>query len=323
MTIRAMSFVCLLPALACGSGPGRPARAEDTSEATTPPGLSTGPVQIEMRNVRLHVADGIVLSVRYLRGEMLSRKPGTPPVFDDTRSYTLQLDTADISIDMPSLTRLMNDHVLGYDGAPLRDVTVDIDDGRLRQKGTLKKLIPIPFSTKASVAATADGRLQLRTESVRSFGVPTTTLLDLFGLELDDLVNLKRARGVEVIGDDLIIDPGAVLPPPTMRGHLARAEIVGDELQQVFASPGHKAPAPLSPPDSQARNYIYFSGSSIRFGKLTMSGADLQLIDSDGRDPFDFFPARYNRQLVAGHSKNTPQGGLKTYMPDYGDLPRR
>jgi hypothetical protein len=25
---------------------------------------------------------------------------------------------------------------------------------------------------------------------------------------------------------------------------------------------------------------------------------------------------------VAGYSKNTPRGGLETYMPDYDDLPR-
>jgi hypothetical protein len=67
---------------------------------------------------------------------------------------------------------------------------------------------------------------------------------------------------------------------------------------------------------------VYFSGASIRFGKLTMTGSDLQLIDADERDPFDFFPARYNRQLVAGYSKNTPNGGLETYMPDFEDLDR-
>ena len=51
-----------------------------------------------------------------------------------------------------------------------------------------------------------------------------------------------------------------------------------------------------------------------------MRDADLQLIDADPRDPFDFFPARYNAQLVAGYSKNTPAKGLKTYMPDFDDL---
>ena len=62
------------------------------------------------------------------------------------------------------------------------------------------------------------------------------------------------------------------------------------------------------------------SGGTIRFGKLTMTDADLQLIDADPKDPFDFYPARYDAQLVAGYSKNTPSKGLKTYMPDYGEL---
>ena len=85
-------------------------------------------------------------------------------------------------------------------------------------------------------------------------------------------------------------------------------------------APGGRAPAALTPPDPKAKHYVYFSGSIIRFGKLTMTGADLQLIDADERDLFDFFPAHYDAQLVAGYSKNTPQKGLKTYMPDYDDL---
>ena len=52
----------------------------------------------------------------------------------------------------------------------------------------------------------------------------------------------------------------------------------------------------------------------------SMKPADLQLIDSDPKDPFDFFPSKYQGQLVAGYSKNTPSGALRTYMPDYGDL---
>ena len=40
----------------------------------------------------------------------------------------------------------------------------------------------------------------------------------------------------------------------------------------------------------------------------------------DDRDDFDFYPAKYNAQLVAGYSKNTPERGLMTYMPDFNDL---
>ena len=70
-------------------------------------------------------------------------------------------------------------------------------------------------------------------------------------------------------------------------------------------------------PRTPRGNYIWFRGGTIRFGKLTMSDADLQLIDMHPADPFDFFSAKYSTQLVAGYSKNTPQQGLRTYMPDY------
>jgi len=50
---------------------------------------------------------------------------------------------------------------------------------------------------------------------------------------------------------------------------------------------------------------------------LTMTDADMRLIDADPKDPFDFFPDHYNDQLVAGYSKTTASGGLLVYMPDY------
>jgi hypothetical protein len=51
-----------------------------------------------------------------------------------------------------------------------------------------------------------------------------------------------------------------------------------------------------------------------------MVRTDLELIDQDPADPFDFSVPRYNDMLVAGYSRNTPALGLKTYMPDYDDL---
>jgi hypothetical protein len=69
-------------------------------------------------------------------------------------------------------------------------------------------------------------------------------------------------------------------------------------------------------------NYIYFRGGTLRFGRLTMTDTDLQLVDGDSSDPFDFFPERYQRQLIAGYSKNAPPGGLITFMPDQNQSAR-
>jgi hypothetical protein len=55
-------------------------------------------------------------------------------------------------MDMSSLTHLMNDYLFAYEGAPLRDISVEIDEGRLKQKATLRKGVPIPITTKATVS---------------------------------------------------------------------------------------------------------------------------------------------------------------------------
>jgi len=277
-------------------------------------------VLLEMKNVRLHVDDGIVLDVTRLRGVMVSRTAGSPPVFDDQRSYVLHLQTAAMAMDVASLQQLMNRHVFAYEGSPLKDLTVEAEGNRLKLKGKLHKGVDVPFSTTASVSVTSDGRLKLHSESMKALGMPAKGLLDLFGLELDDVMDLKKRRGVEVEDNDIIIAAGQVLPPPEIVGRLTKASVEGNRLVQVFDDPANGRPQPLARPDPKAPNYVYFNGGDIQFGKLTMHDADLQLIDSDPKDPFDFFPARYNAQLVAGYSKNTAKKGLKTYMPDFGDL---
>jgi hypothetical protein len=280
-------------------------------------------VQLEMRNVRLHLDDGIVLNVSRLRGIMVSRSAGTPPVFDDSRSYVLRLQTGTIAMDMASLQNLMNRHVFAYRASPLKDLTVQAEGGRLKMKGKLHKGVDLPFSTTVSVSTTEDGRLRLHAESMKALGIPAKGVLELFGLKLDDVMDMRKRRGVEVQDNDITIAAGQVLPPPEIVGRLSKVTVTGGSLVQVFDDPGNGRPSPLKLPSPSSRNYVYFGGGDIRFAKLTMHDADLQLIDSDPKDPFDFFPAKYSAQLVAGYSKNTPAKGLKTYMPDYEDLRNR
>ncbi len=241
--ITSLAVSLAIVTLAC-SKERAPASSDAPSQAPTssssaspvPAQSSKRPVQIEMKNVRLHADEGIVLDVRHLRGEMVSKVPGQPPVFDDQRSYVLHVHAADIAMDMTSLTNLMNRHVFAYEHSPLSDVKVEIDEGRLKLKATLHKGIPVPISMKADVLATPDGRMQLKTEKVSALSVPAKKLMSLFGLELDDVVSLKR-KGVEVQDNDVIIAPGLVLPPPEIQGRLTRVAIVNGRLEQTFGSP--------------------------------------------------------------------------------------
>jgi hypothetical protein len=271
---------------------------------------------IEMRNVALHLADGVILDVRTLDGEFVSHSRTEPPVFDDPGSYTLRMRAATLSMDGASLTNRLR---LGMASrpSPLKDVTVTIESGALHAKGKLQKGVAVPFSMTASVSATADGMLRLHATKLKAVGVPVKGLLDLLGLKMDDLMKMPPGSGMRADGDDLLLDTAALMPPPRTEGRLKSVAITGNRLALTMTGAGAPPPRPATLPLPGARNYLYFFGGSIRFGKLTMSDADMQLIDANPRDPFDFFPARYEAQLVAGYSRNTRRKGLQVFMPDY------
>jgi hypothetical protein len=142
--------------------------------------------------------------------------------------------------------------------------------------------------------------------------LPVKGLMKLFGLDMAKLINTRKTKGVTVDDNDIILDPALMLPPPQMRGRITAVRVEGDEIVQIFGKERPDQPA-AQPPS----NYMAYRGGVLRFGRLTMNNVDMQLIDADPTDPFEFFPDHYNEQLVAGYSKTTASGGLRVYMPDY------
>lgn len=280
---------------------------------------SRQPVEVEMRNVDLHVTTDITLHVTHLRGRFDPVGRRDVPYLDDKNSYAVNVDTGVVAIDLASLNALMT-RTLAGDRSNVDKLKIGVDDdGNLRQQGVIDKAVNIPFSVTAGVEATPDGKLRVFTKSVKGFGVPMKPLMKVFHLEMDDLLRVKSGNGVIVRDNDLILDPATLLPPPSIRGQVTSARIENNAVIQVF---GNGAERHLSPP-AVSPNFIYWRGGSLSFGKLTMASTDLELVDMDPKDPFDFSVERWNDQLVAGYSKTTSVRGLKAHMPDYNDLRKR
>ncbi len=298
-----------------------PSSAPDVPVATTglperAPALgSSGPVSVDFQNVHFRLGPGIVLEVRHLQGALIALRPGLPPIFDDVASYFLRIDAGEVAMTPASLTALLNTRVFNYEGAPITDVDVSIEGGRLKQKGTLHKGVGVPFTILADIAATSDGRIRLHPQSVKAAGMPIGGLMGALHLELDDLVSSNRARGFEAQNDDFLLRPDRLLPDPKISGRLTRIRIEGDRIVETFGS---------SPPAhaTGGGNYMHYRGNLLRFGRLTMNDTDMRLIDADPSDPFDFSPREYVKHLVAGYSKNTADGRLRVYMPDYDQASR-
>jgi len=266
-----------------------------------------------MSNVNFRLARDIVLEIHKLRGELESTRPGGPVTFDDSSSFDVLIDSAEVAITPASLTALMNSYVLAYEGAPIKSVRVSVDGDHIIQKGTVHKKIDLPFEIEGSVSATENGDIRVHAEKIKSAHIPVKGLMHLFGEDLSKLIHQNAARGMNIVGDDIILTPRTLTPPPHLKGRITHASIADGKIIQVFDSGEHRAA--LNPP-YRSRAYIYHRGGVLRFGKLTMDDADLEIV-GDRPGVFDFFQREYQKQLVAGYSKNTAANGLVAHMVDY------
>jgi len=277
-----------------------------------------GPTETQMRNVDFHVDEATALRIHDLRGQLFDKERGKPLDFDDRRTFVLRIFEATIGLQAPSLDNLMNRYVFGYPGAPLRAMSTTFVGGRLRAEGIMHKAIDIPFTMTADVSATPDGWIRLHSSKIEVCNLNVGALMKALDITLQKMLDLSKAHGVRAEGNDLLLDPPAILPPPQIEGHLSQVRIEGDELELYFTSPTDSPPLTL--PDPAARNTMYFRHGTLRIGKLFMVDADMQVIDTDPTDPFDFFIDRYNEQLIAGHTENRLDYGLTVYMRDLNDL---
>jgi hypothetical protein len=260
--------------------------------------------QVEMVNVNIHLDPELIVHIRRLVGGFLPTRKGQPPTFDDKLSYIVVIDSGEVGVSMAGMTHAMNTYVFGEPDAPLKNLRLSSEGSQIRQEGTLKKGIGIPFEIVGTISATPDGKIRAHPTQMKAEHIPVKGLLKLFGLDMAKLINTRKTKGVSVDDNDIILDPERMLPPPQMRRRITAVRVQGDELIQIFGNETRN-PAVERP----RSNYMAYRGGILRFGKLTMNDVDMQLIDADPSNPFEFFPDHYNEQLVAGYSKTTPSGG--------------
>lgn len=315
-------------ALALAAGTlSAPARAP--REAAAAPGSPIGdaaapaertPTRVSMRNVDFYVAPHVVLDVRRLDGALLAVRDG-PVVFDDRRSFTIRIDTAEIGMTARNLSALMNEYVFAYRGSPLSHLDVRTSGSELILKGRLRKGVDIPFEIHSRVSVTPEGLIRLHPTKTIILGVNGAALLGALHLSLDRLMSLKGSHGASVQGNDIFLRPDSLLPPPATDGRVVAVRVEGDELVQTFApAPGVAVPPALVPPDRTAPAYMFYKGGMLRFGKLLMLDAEMQIVDLDRDARFGFDLDRYSAQLVAGYSRTLADQGLEVFMRDVDDL---
>ena len=282
------------------------------------PSSENDTVQVQMHNVMYHFSDTVAVHLRNIGGFLVPTRPGQIPVFDDKKSFNLQIVAGEVAMDTQSLANVLNGTVFSAKDAPLKDLDIRIEKDRLKIKGKLHRKGGISFETEGHLSPTADGKIRLHAEKIRALHLPVKGMMDLFGLDIADLIKAGKVRGVRAEKDDLILDPAEILPPPQISGHITAIRLENNNIVQVFGEPQK-----YSWMHVPAQNYMYYRGNRLQFGKLVMNDTDMVLIDPDPRDAFDFFLDHYKEQLVAGSTKITPDFGLRVFMVDFNKLKRK
>jgi len=276
--------------------------------------VSNAAVQTQMQNVKYHFTESATVYIKMLSGELLPNEGSEFPVFDNKESFRLRIGYAEIDIAAGDLASVFNSYVFARASSPLKGVSMSIENGHLTIKGKLHDVGTIPFETESALSPTEDGKLLLRTGKVKALHVPVKGIMNLFGVEIADLIQNGKLPGIESRGDDLVLDPSLVFPAPHMEGRVTATRIEGNTIVLTFGDKDRATKA------RQAGNYMSFRGNRLRFGKLTMTDVDMTLIDMDPSDPFDFFLDRYKDQIAAGYSKISSNSALRIFAKDFNKM---
>src|SRR5580704_17898313 len=125
-----------------------PAQRQTTiPNGSSPANTSDGTVvKAAMKNVDFHLTDRITVHIATLDGKLIPNHRGVP-VFDDKESFYIDVDSATITVSTTALSNDLNDYVFAKPDAPLKKLTVTVQDNELIVKGLLASKGGIPFET--------------------------------------------------------------------------------------------------------------------------------------------------------------------------------
>jgi len=288
--------------------------ASSESPAVTPP---TGKgVKAEMHNVIFRLMPKAGAHLETLSGELWPTDKNEMPVFDDKNSFEVRVNKGRVSVAPEALSAVMNDYVFAMPNAPVKELQVTIQGGKLHIKGKLHAKGDLPFETIGTLSVNPDGRLRVKTEKVKALHLSVKKVMNVFGIELASLLSSNNTPGISVDKDDLIVDLGELLPPPHIRGKVSAVQVAGNSIVTIFGD------AERSASSEEKGSYMQFEGNRVQFGKITMDNTDLTILDVDPGDPLDWSQDSYREQMVQGYAKVMENFGLRAYVKDYSKLSR-
>lgn len=284
-----------------------------SSAGTPAPSAGQGQTTVYAHNLELRKGPEFRIYVRWLRGEMEPVQSGRELSLDDEESFIFHIDRGLIHANIGDLENYLNLKMASQ--SPLKNMKLSGEGQEIKLSGTMHKLlIPLPVEITGTLSPASNGRIRLTLSKIQVLKVPVKALLGGLKVDVKDIVGTKIAPGVEVAGNDIYLDTTSLLPPPHIRGQISGISVRAPDIAVTYGNTTPEDDAELA----QWHNFLRLRGGTVAFGKLTMSQSDLTLIDASDDVWFDLDLANYQKQIVKGYSRMTPEKGLEIFMPDVG-----
>jgi hypothetical protein len=310
-------FAQLVMGLAICAVHSASAGAQDARETGSNAKPQDAAVRAQMRNVKYRFTDDVAVHISSLNGALVPVKDYELPILDAKDSFKIRIDSGEVAVGPGDLSELLNRYIFRGSRSPLTDLSVVLANGGLRVKGKLHRQGDVPFESEGVLTPTPDGKIRLESQRMKAFHLPVKRLMDLFGIDVSDLIKNGKIAGVTAEGNALVLDLNQILPPPRIDGRVVAIRVDPAALVLTFGG-GQDKEKPG--PKMERRSYMAYQGRQLRVANLTVTGVDLALFDVDANATLDFFLDRYRDQLAAGFTKITPNFALRVYLKGFGKL---
>ncbi len=275
------------------------------------PAAEGAATRIHAHNLLLRKGPNFHVYVRWLDGRLARTRRNINPSFDRPESFDLDIQTGVIRVNIGDIGHYIGSSVAN---SPIKNVTLLADGPNLKLTGIVHKIIPLPVQVIASVSVAPDDRVRIHIIKIDVLKLPVKGLLGLLHISAADLVK-TNIDGVEIQGNDLLLDTHKLLPPPHIRGQLTQVSVDSPDIQAIY---GHAAE------DVERvelwRNFFSLKGGTIDFGNLSMHPVNIMMIDISSNPWFDLDLVNYREQFASGYTRMTADSGLQMFIPDLRDI---
>lgn len=266
---------------------------------------------IHAHNLLLRKGPNFHVYVRWLAGQLARTRRNVNPSFDHPNSFDLDIQSGVIRVNIGDIGYYLNSSVAN---SPLKNVILLADGKNLKLTAVVHKIVPLPLQVIASVSVAPDDRVRVHIDKIDVLKLPVKGLLGLLHISAADLVK-TNVDGVQIEGNDLLLDTNKLLPPPHIRGHLTQLSVDSPDIQAVYGNAAEKVESV-----ELWRNFFSLDGGTIDFGSLSMHPVRIMMIDISSNPWFDLDLVNYRQQFANGYTRMTDDSGLQIFIPDLRDV---